>query len=132
MTDRRPAPTRTARSEPFWSGGADGILRLQRCQSCRRWLHPPRGNCSSCLSRDLEFERTTGSGTVWSFTINRLASPQENGEVPIVAQVELVDQAGLLLLTNLVHVSQCDVTIGMAVHVEFEHVEDAWVPVFAP
>jgi uncharacterized protein len=132
MTGGRPAPAITPHSEPFWRGGADGILQLQRCQTCGRWLHPPRGSCPSCLTGDLLFEETSGIGTVWSFTINRLARSPEGEEDPIVAQVELSDQPGLLLLTNLVHVSHDDVAIGMPVHVEFDNVDDVWVPVFAP
>jgi uncharacterized OB-fold protein len=48
----------------------------------------------------------------------------------VLAEVELVEQAGLRLLTAIV---ECDdVTIGLPVNVRFEQAGDAWVPVFAP
>jgi uncharacterized OB-fold protein len=127
---QRPAPTITERTAAFWRGGAVGELRIQRCQSCGWWLHPPRPLCPRCLSRDLESEVTSGRGTVWSFTVNRYKWAPSLEPPYVLAEVELVEQAGLRLLTAIV---ECDdVTIGLPVNVRFEQAGDAWVPVFAP
>lgn len=74
----------------------------------------------------------SGQGSVWSFTLNRLAPGDPDRDPQIVAQVELAEQPGLLLLTNVVGAAIGDVHIGMQVNVEFERSGDAWVPVFAP
>jgi uncharacterized OB-fold protein len=54
----------------------------------------------------------------------------------VVAIVELVEQAGLRLTTNLVGIEPDDVQIGLPVHVSFEHRDDngyeVWLPLFAP
>jgi uncharacterized protein len=126
----RPVPVITERTAAFWRGGAAGELRMQRCQACGWWLHPPGPLCPRCLSRDLESEVTSGRGTVWSFTINRYKWGPGLEPPYVLAEVELEEQAGLRLLTAIV---ECDdVTIGMPVTVRFEQTGDAWVPVFAP
>jgi uncharacterized protein len=129
-TRQRPVPAITNRTAAFWRGGAAGELRIQRCQACGWWLHPPRPLCPRCVSRDLEVEVTSGRGTVWSFTVNRYKWTPGLEPPYVIAEVELEEQAGLLLLTAIV---DCDkVTIGMPVHVRFERAGDTWIPVFAP
>jgi uncharacterized protein len=128
----RPVPVITERSAAFWRGGAAGELRIQRCQACRWWLHPPRPVCPRCLSRDLEAEVTSGRGTVWSFTVNRYQWAPGIEPPYVLAEVELDGQPGVRLLTSIVGCDCDDVTIGMPVRVRFERAGDAWVPVFAP
>ena len=127
---QRATPDVTERTAAFWRGGADGELRIQRCQSCRLWLHPPRPLCPRCLSRDLDAEAASGRGTVWSFTVNRYAWAPELEPPYVLAEVELEEQEGLRLLTAVVGCD--DVTIGLPVHVRFEPAGDAWAPVFVP
>jgi uncharacterized protein len=126
----RPAPTITKITEDFWRGGADGELRIQRCQACGMWLHPPRPLCRRCLSPDLFPEAVSGRGAVWSFTVNRYQWAQGLEPPYVLAEVELEEQPGLRLLTTIVDCE--DVQIGMPVQVRFEPAGDAWVPVFAP
>ena len=129
MPTRTP-PTITDETSAFWTGGAEGELRIARCQACGYWLHPPLPICRRCRGRDIRAEPTSGRGIVWSFTINRY--PWTPGIEPpyVLAEVELEEQPGLRLLTSIV---ECDeVAIGMPVTVRFERAGDAWVPVFAP
>jgi uncharacterized OB-fold protein len=133
MLDKRPAPAITGRTAAFWGGGAVGELRIQRCQRCLWWLHPPLPMCPRCYGRELEPAAVAGTGTVYSFTVNRYQWTPSLEPPYVIAEVELDEQPGLLLLTSIVG---CDeVTIGMPVRVGFETVgEDtaAWVPVFSP
>ena len=136
--DGRPAPVITDRTAAFWRGGAVGELRIQRCQDCQWWLHPPLPMCPRCHGRELAPEAVAGTGTVYSFTVNRYQWTPALEPPYIIAEVELDEQPGLRLLTSVVG---CDeVTIGMPVRVRFEPAaaatdtgaRDAWVPVFAP
>src|SRR5687767_8194364 len=129
MTDR-PAPVITTRTAPFWSGGSVGELRIQRCQSCGWWLHPPAPMCPHCHGRGVEREIVSGRGTVWSYTVSRYRWSAESEPPYVVAEVELDEQPGLRLLTVIVDCD--DVTIGMPVRVRFEPAGDAWAPVFTP
>jgi uncharacterized OB-fold protein len=52
-------------------------------------------------------------------------------QVPyVLAIVELVEQPGLRLMTRMVDVATDSVRIGMPVHVQFEQVDDVWLPLF--
>jgi uncharacterized OB-fold protein len=117
----------------FWTAGAEGQLRILRCQSCKYWVHPPGEVCPRCLGRTLAPEAVSGEGALFSFAVNHHVA-DERVQVPyLVALVELPEQEGLRLISNLV---DCDVdaaTIGMPLKVKFEHHEgDTYIPVWVP
>jgi uncharacterized protein len=92
--------------------------------------------CPRCHGRELEPESVAGTGTVYSFTVNRYQWSPSLEPPYVIAEVELDEQPGLRLLTSIVGIAGGDeVTIGMPVRVRFEPAgegPDAWVPVFAP
>ena len=115
-----PLPTPDADSQPFWDFCSDGELRAQRCLSCGTLRHPPRPICAHCGSFDFEWQRLSGRGSVFSFTVTRQAiHPALEGRLPhVVVLVQL--EEGLLLTSNLVDVAADEVAIGLAVEVVFE------------
>ena len=126
-------PQVTEENEHFWRGGADGELRFQRCTACRQYQHPPSPICGACLCRELEVEAVSGRAVVHTYTVNH--HPWVPGFDPpyVIAIVELVEQPGLRLTTNLVGVAIDAVEIGMPVRVVFEHREDdIYLPLFEP
>lgn len=129
---RRQLPLLDDDNRGFWQTGQAGVLVLTRCQSCGLYIHPHALICRRCQSRDLKPEPVSGLGTVSTFTINR--HPWEPGlEAPfVIAIVTLAEQPGLNLTTNIVNCPIEAVSIGMAVRIVFEHVEDIWLPLFEP
>lgn len=124
------APTLSERSAPYWTGGADGQLLIARCGGCGFWAHPPQPVCPSCRGREVAPQPVSGRGTVYSWTVNRYRWVPELEPPYVIAEVELVEQAGLTVLTT---VRAADVTIGMPVGVAFERVGDeSYVPYFVP
>jgi uncharacterized OB-fold protein len=65
----RPLPALTPDTAPFYEAAARGELRFQRCADCRTWRHYPRPACPACLSRRFAWERATGDGEVYTWTI---------------------------------------------------------------
>lgn len=115
----------------FWTSGADGHLRFLRCQACGHWLHPPIPRCPACGGRDLAPEPVSGRGVVHSFTVNHHS--WDGGTEPYaIALVELAEQAGLRLTTNVVGCEPDAVHIGMPVTVVFEQHDEVWFPLFQP
>jgi len=115
----------------FWTSGADGGLRFLQCSSCAYLIHPPTSYCPRCGARESSPHRTTGRATVYSFTVNH--QPWDGTKEPyLVAVVELDEQPGLRLMTNLVGVAIEDVRIGMPVEVVFEHHGEVYLPLFRP
>jgi uncharacterized OB-fold protein len=73
----------------------------------------------------------SGRGTVYSFTVNH--QPWDGTRDPyLIAVIELDDQPGLRLMTNLVNVAVEDIRIGMRVQVVFEHHDEVSIPLFEP
>jgi uncharacterized OB-fold protein len=122
-----------ADNEPFWTGGRTGALMVHHCRSCGTWFSPPAPVCRACQSLDVGAEQTGGRGVVASWTLN--VQPWLPGSAPyLIAWVELAEQPGLRLTTNLVDVEVEDVRIGLPVEVVFEEHPDGdiWYPLFRP
>lgn len=133
MTDKpfRVLPALDDENRFFWTSGEDGVLRFARCQTCGYWLHPPTSYCPSCSGRDIAPEPVSGHGTVWSFTVNH-HSWDGSTEPWAIVLVELVEQTGLRLTSNLLGCPLDDIRIGMAVQVVFEDHDGIWFPLFEP
>jgi uncharacterized OB-fold protein len=129
---RRNLPALNERNILFWQSGERGALQFYRCTACGHYIHPSAPICPACRSREVSPHPVSGRATVAAYTINRQA--WEPGlEAPyIVAIVELEEQKGLRLITNIVNCDLGAVHIGMAVHVLFDHREDVWLPLFEP
>jgi uncharacterized OB-fold protein len=129
----QPLPEVTEDTAAFWGGGADGALRIHRCGACSTWFHPPAPVCPACLSLDVAPQTASGRATVCSFSVN-VQPWAPDMEVPyVVAIVSIEEAADVQLTTRLIDVSPEQVSIGMAVEVAFERVEDdVWLPLFRP
>ena len=116
----------------FWRCGADGVLRITRCQACGYWIHPHVDACRQCHSRDVKPEAVSGLATLESWTINHQRWFGGLTEPYIVGLVTLVEQPGLNITTNIVNCAFDSLYIGMPLRVIFENTEDVWLPLFEP
>lgn len=128
----RVLPRVTSLTEHFWTGGAEGELRFLRCRACRTWIHPPSPRCPACLGRDLPVEAASGRARVVSVTLNHQPWVPAPDHPYAIALVELPEQEGMRLMTNVVGCPPEEVRIGMSVRVVFEQHEDVWIPLFEP
>ncbi len=122
-TDPRPVPAPDEVSRFFWEAAEDHRLVLQRCRACTRLQYPPEVCCIHCQAEVFDHAEISGRGVIYSYAI--VDRPLHAGFVDrlpyIVAFVELNDQPGLRMMTNLVdlpegHSPKC----GMTVEVAFE------------
>jgi uncharacterized OB-fold protein len=125
-----PLPALDPGNTPFWTGGAEAELRICRCGSCWRWLHPPVPVCRFCLSTDVAPEASSGRGAVLTYTVNRQQWLPRLPPPYVIAVIALDDDPDLRLTSRLTGVDPDEVSIGMRVSVHFEHVEDIWLPLF--
>ena len=134
MSDKpfRVLPRVTPLNEHFWRGGADGELRFLRCQDDGTYVHPPAPICPECLGKNVSPEAVSGRATVQTYTLNHQQWVPAPDHPYCIAIVELEEQPGLRLMTNVVNCPAEDVRIGMAVKVLFEEHEDVFIPVFEP
>jgi uncharacterized OB-fold protein len=126
----RPRPRLTALTEPYWTSGRDGVLRIQRCDACGFYVHPPGPVCPRCHERALTFTAVSGFATVMAATVNHQPWYPGWPDTYVVAIVELEEQRGLRLTTNLVGDMPAD-PISERVRVEFLESDGIWLPLFA-
>lgn len=124
----RMRPPFTPASEPFWTSGADGELRLLRDPKTGAWIHPfngivPEGAVAGAIS---------GKGAVFTYTIDHHPYHPEVPPPYAIALVQLDEQADLRIVTNIVNCEVEDIHVGMRVRVVFESRGDWWPPVFEP
>lgn len=128
----RVLPRVTESNEHFWRGGEAGELRFLRCTPCGTYVHPPAPICPECHSKELAVRAVSGRATVLTFTLNHQPWVPAPDHPYAIAIVEIEEQAGLRLMTNIVGCDAEDVHVGMPVRVVFEQHDDVWIPLFEP
>lgn len=127
----RKLPALTPETAFFWTAGAEGRLKIQRCAECGHYQHPPLPRCPACHSERVEPSPVSGRGRIKTFTINH-EQWLPGLDVPFVfAVVELAEQNELYLFSNILAPPET-VSIGQPVTVCFEQHEDVWLPMFRP
>ena len=117
-------------SLPYWEGLALGELRIQRCNSCSKAVFYPRAICPHCFSDQLSWIVASGKGTIYSYTVAHQAFGSFAADIPfVVALIEL--EEGARMMSRLLDAPRERVTVGTAVKVTFEKVEeDLTLPYF--
>lgn len=126
-------PQVTPENEHFWRGGAEGELRFLHCAACDHLVHPPAPRCPLCLADGLGVKAVSGRATLLTFTVNH--QPWIPGFDPpyAIGIVEIAEQAGLRLTTNVVGCAHEGLRVGMPLRVVFEACDDGvHLPLFEP
>ncbi len=114
---KKPLPSPSPETQRFWQGLKAHELWLPYCRPCAAFYWYPRDFCPNCGSRDVEWRRGSGRGTVHTFAIQyRAWHPGWAEEVPYVTA--LIDlEEGVRVFSNLIGVEpepkhlKCDVPV---------------------
>lgn len=130
---KKPIPRVDEETRGYWEACRRHELVLQRCGACNTLRYYPRAVCPECLSDQVRWERMSGRGTVYTFTVTyQNQAPGFREELPYVLAYVTLDE-GPQMLTNVVGCKPDEVKIGMPVEVTFEDVnEDIAIPRFKP
>lgn len=122
----RPVPVPNEMTKPFWEAARQGVVAMQRCQSCGHFQHPPYATCVNCMSIELKFEPVVGKGKIYAYTIMYHAGDKRfAGAVPYASIiVELDDAPGALMAGNLLGAEYTEAKVGRRVEVVFERLTD--------
>ena len=135
LAERPPAPEPSELTQFFWDGVARGELVIQRCNNCGMYIHEPLPHCRFCLSTDLGSAQVSGRAVLDTFTIvMQPYHPFFMSKVPYnLSIVELEEQPGLKMVTNVVDCDEADLTVGMPLVVTFrEAAPGITLPYFKP
>lgn len=134
---QKPLPTITSEARPFWEGAAKQQLLMQCCLDCSAYIWTPRPSCFECGSENIQWQKLSGRGEVYSFTVirqvvGRAASQAFEKDIPyVIAWIDLDE--GPRMITNVIGCPVENVTLGMKVSVVFEQQSaDIWLPKFMP
>ncbi len=123
----------------FWEGSSNHELRIQQCSDCKVFRHLPTPMCPHCHSLSYDWTKTSGRGVVYSYVIVRYPvhrALREKEQVPYnTCLIELEEQEGLRILSNLLNIAPEDIEIDMPVQVTFMPTvdePDVVLPLFVP
>lgn len=135
MTDApgsaKPMPKLDGHTGGFYGWCRQRELRFQRCLGCGEWRHVPREMCGACGSWDWEWARSSGRGTVYTWTVvARPMHPAFAEDTPYAPTVIEMEE-GVRVLSRIVDCPIEELEIGMPVEVQFEEVTaDLTLPLF--
>lgn len=127
----RVLPLVTPENEHYWKGGARGELVFLRCGECGTYVHPPSPVCPECLSRELAPAAVSGRARLLTWTVNHHRWIPGFEPPYLIAIVEIEEQRGLRITTNLVHCTAEELRMDLPVRVLFEERDDGiFLPLF--
>jgi len=116
----RPLPTLAGLAGEFYGWCRRHELRFQRCAACGTWRHVPRELCAACGSWDWEWARSSGRGTVFTWTVAvRAMHPAFQDAVPY-APVVVEMEEGVRILSRVTDCPPDALEVGMPVTVAFD------------
>ena len=119
----RPAPSPTETTAPFWEGAKKKQLMLQYDPVSRRYQFWPRINSVRTGKLNLRWQKASGKGTLYSYTVTHVATMGFEDRVPYLIGLVELDE-GVRIIANLVNLAPDDVKIGMKMKVAWEKITD--------
>jgi uncharacterized protein len=113
----------TAGAARYWDDLASGRLSFQRCGDCGTPAFPPRVLCPHCLSDQLDWQVSGGSGTVYCCTY---AGPDQ-ARTPLAM---VVTDEGFVVPSRIIGAGCESVGIGSRVALAAAATGDRVLPVF--
>jgi len=121
----RPVPFVDADNKAFYEGCARGELWIQRCVDTKKFQFYPRP-CSVYTGGQVEWVKSSGKGTVHTFSVIRRNYPEPYFEPFTPYVVAMIDVAeGVRMMSNVIGCALEDIKIGMTVEVYFGCVSEA-------
>lgn len=126
-----PTGSQSSAAAPYWEACRRGELLYQRCGSCGEVNMKPARVCASCGDDALTWERSSGRGTLYSWTV--VWRPQHPSfQVPYAPAIVALDE-GFWMMTAIIGCEPDELRADLPVVVEFHPASDEVVlPYFRP
>ena len=128
-----PYPIPEYGAEPYWDACNEQRLMMQRCEQCVRFRWHPSPRCGDCGCERYSWELLSGRGRINTWTVvTHPVHPAAVEKVPyIVVVIELEEQVGLTMVSNLIDCDVNCVDFNQPVEVDFvTHPIGQKIPVF--
>jgi uncharacterized OB-fold protein len=115
----------------FWDRCAKGELSFQRCTDCGRWRHLPRHRCAGCGSKEWTWQRSSGRGKIFSWTVTHQRLVRNFPEPVPYATVVVELEEGVRMVSGVRGIAPSELVLDLPVEVVFEEAgEEAKLPFF--
>ncbi|HEY8473717.1 MAG TPA: OB-fold domain-containing protein [Natronosporangium sp.] len=131
-TVERPGPPAEGLAGEYFGWHARGEFRLQRCDGCQRWHHPPVLTCPACGSEQLSWQPASGRGEVFTWTVTHHPFHPAFSAAGPYPCVVVTTEEGPRVLSTVRDVAPAQLRAGLPVQVDFEPAGDGAVAVFRP
>ncbi len=131
--DAFPYPIPEYGTEPYYAALNEQRLVMQRCAACGRWRWQPAPRCLDCGDPRHEWTALSGRGRIHTWTVvTHPVHPAAVARVPyVVVEVELAEQPGLRMVSNLVDCDPDAIVVDAPVVLTFiRHPAGQTLPVF--
>ena len=120
----KPLPIIDEDSRPYWEAAKRHELMMPRCNDCGKFVFYPRIHCPHCKGTSLTWQKLSGRGTIYSYTVPRVPiTPAYKDSVPYVVALIDLDE-GPRMMANIIDCDPEQVSIGARVEVVFQDVTD--------
>ena len=112
---------------PYFEACAAGMLLVKQCAACGAYHHYPRALCPFCLSDDVRWTKSAGTGEIYTFSVTR-----PRGIAPYCIAYVRLDE-GVTMMANIIDCDLDAIRIGQRVRVLFQTTQGGIsVPMFTP
>ena len=119
---QRPVPKMRGFAAEFYAYCKQHELRFQRCTDCRTWRHVPRDMCAKCGSFAWEWAKSSGRGTLFSWTTAMQPMLPQFADLVPYSPVVVELEEGVRMLSWLTDVEDGDLRLDLPVEVVFDDV----------
>ena len=124
ITQGLPLPLPSVDNIEFYRATQRGELRFQRCTNCRAWRHYPRPVCPACTSTRFDWERASGRGELYTWTIvHGPTLPAFRDQLPYTV-IDVLTDEGLHFQSQLVECPADAIEAGMRLEAVFVPAND--------
>jgi uncharacterized protein len=111
---------------PFWDSLRQRNIRVQRCASCGSFRHVPKEICAKCHSTSFSWERVSGRGVVYTYTVvHRAPTPAYQANAPYAIVHAAMDE-GFRIVATMRGVDPESVRIGAPVRIVYTDLSADW------
>ena len=116
----------------FWSHCAKGELAFQRCESCGTWRHLPRVLCAKCGSPEWRWQRSSGRGKLFSWTVTHQPLLRSFPEPVPYATIVVELEEGVRMVSGIRGLELSALELDLPLEVVFEDEGEQKLPFFRP
>jgi uncharacterized OB-fold protein len=128
---KRPIPKMRGFAADFYAYCKQHELRFQRCTDCATWRHVPRDMCAKCGSFAWEWAKSSGKGTLFSWTTAMQPMLPQFADLVPYSPVVVELEEGVRMLSWLTDVEDADLQLDLPLEVVFDDVTpDVTLPKF--